>query len=61
MGLKVLDLRPDIFQMVCGYFSFFVNRYLFPMGFRHELAQSTGMMGTVWCWWCDKGPKKILT
>ena len=45
MGIEVTDLRPDIFQMVCGYFSLFMNHYLFPASFRHDLSQSLGMMG----------------
>ena len=30
----VIDLCPDIFQMACGYFSFFINHYLFPFPFK---------------------------
>ena len=29
MGIEVIDLRPDIFQMVCGYFSLFINHMYF--------------------------------
>ena len=37
MGIEVTDLRLDIFQMACGYFSFFINHYLFPASFRHDV------------------------
>ena len=48
MGIEVIqnvDLHPDIFQMECGYFSLFINHYLFPASFRHNLSQSLGMTG----------------
>ena len=45
MGNEVIDLRPDIFQMACGYFSLFINHYLFPASFRHDLSQSMRMTG----------------
>ena len=45
MGNKVIDLRPAIFQMACGYFSLFINHYLFPASFRHDLSQSVRMTG----------------
>ena len=44
MGIEVIDLRPDIFQMACGYFSLFIN-HLFPERVRHDLSQSLGMTG----------------
>ena len=45
MGIEVTDLLPDIFQMAWGYFSFFINHYLFPVSFRHDLhiSQSLGI------------------
>ena len=45
LGIEVIDLRLDIFQMACGYFSLFINHYLFPASFRHDLSQSLGMTG----------------
>ena len=52
MGIEVIDLRPDIFQMAGGYFSFFINHYLFPASFRHDLSQSLGMTGVyMYCKW----------
>ena len=45
VGIEVIDLRPHIFQIACGYFSLFSNHYLFPVSFRHDLLQSLGMIG----------------
>ena len=45
MGIEVIDLRPDIFQIACGYFSLIINHYLFPASFRHNISQSLGMTG----------------
>ena len=50
--------------MACDYFSLFINHYLFPASFRHDLSQSLGMSGMtdnvkiMYCKWLRARPRQ---